>query len=119
MGTTIICGSMLYVVGIGEKIEESLSSNIPMYKGMMFNKNEFWNNAKDGFISGQIIFTDGKMVKIIDSNNNTWILNIDKTNVRGRTKIQEGEFVKIIGDIEEDNIFIPEDIRPWQGKKMR
>ena len=57
-------------------------------------------------------------VDIVDFNNNLWIIDI-KNAVIGNSKIKEGEFVKIIGDANENNTFIAEQIHPWIGNKPK
>lgn len=115
----IIFGSMLHILGVGEKVEESFSSNIPMYHGVMFDKDKFWNNAKDGFISGKIISVNGYILQIVDFDNKVWFLDFSKSIIKNKVELIEGKVIKIIGDIKNDGVFIPEEIRPWNGKKMR
>lgn len=115
---TIIFGSILYVAGVGRIVEESLSKNVSIYRGMMFDKSEFWSHPEDGFISGQIILVDGNLIKIIDFKNNIWIVEIDKAFIGNKVQVKEGEFIKIIGDENNQNIFRAEQIRPWMGNKF-
>ncbi|MFA6251093.1 MAG: hypothetical protein WC603_00475 [Candidatus Paceibacterota bacterium] len=111
----IVFGSILHLIGMGEKIEQSLFKNVPVYHFVTFDRNEFWSNPREGFISGRIILVDNNMIKIIDQNRNVWVLNIENASVRGRIKMTEGEVIKIIGEIK-NNVFIAEEIRPWMGR---
>ncbi len=114
---TIVFGSILHIIGIGRGVEESFYRNIPIYHGFMFDRDEFWSHPEEGFISGQIILIDGNLIKIIDFKNNIWIIEMSDAFIGGKAKIQEGEFVKIIGDID-DGIFTAEQIRPGMGNKF-
>lgn len=108
---TIISGSILYIAGLGNIIDESLSKNLPIYNGVMFDKNEFWYHPEDGLLYGKIIGINENLIQIVDFNNNIWVLNIEDAFIGGKVKIEIGETIKIIGDIEND-IFIVEQVRP-------
>jgi len=118
MAITVIFGSALYFTGIGDIVDESLSENVPVYHGIMFDKNEFWSHPESGLISGQITSIDGNNINIMDFNNNVWFINMDNAVVMGKTQIKEGEFVKIVGDADDNNIFNATQIRPWIGNKL-
>jgi len=115
VSVTIFFGFILHLVGMGERIEQSLFENVPMYHFVVFDRDEFWSNPKEGFISGRIISTAGDSITIVDLNSNIWIIKTSNVFIRGRVKIEKGEAIKIIGDID-NNIFIAEEIRPWVGR---
>jgi len=115
MIVTVIFGSLLHFVGVGCNIEESISENVPIYKIFMFDEDKFWSNSKEGLISGQIILVNDKAISIVDFNNNLWIVNIENAVILNKAQIKEGEFIKIIGDANENNVFKAEQIRPWAG----
>lgn len=115
---TTILGSVLHLFGGGEIIEQSISNNVPIYRKFMFDKYEFWTNPIDGFISGKILEVNDNAVKIVDFNNNIWIVNIDEAFIGPRAEIKIGQTVKIIGDVNNE-IFEAEEIRPWMGRINR
>lgn len=114
---TIFFGSILHIIGIGKGVEESFHRNIPIYHGFMFDRDEFWSHPEEGFISGQIILIDGNLIRIIDIKNNIWVIETNDAFIGRKVKIQEGEFVKIIGGFG-DGIFIAEQIRPGIGNRF-
>lgn len=116
---TVISGSVLSVVGIGESIENSLSRNISVYQGFMFDKNEFWAHPENGLLFGRIIEIDNDLIKVIDQNGVIWIININEASVGRRAEIKVGEIIKIIGDKDFDDIFMANEIRPWIGNGHR
>jgi hypothetical protein len=116
---TVISGSILHFIGVGETIEESLSKNISIYRGVMFDKNNFWNNPEEGLISGKIINIEGNTIKLVDFGNNIWVVGFENANVGKRVQIKEGETIKIIGDTCNDYCFDAEQIRPWMNKRQR
>ncbi|MFA6514930.1 MAG: hypothetical protein WCT42_01540 [Candidatus Paceibacterota bacterium] len=114
---TIVAGSTLNIIGTGKIIEESLRDHVPMYRGFIFDKDEFWSHPENGLLSGKIIGIKENLIQIIDSNGIIWIIDIDSAFVGGRAQIKIGETIKIIGDIDENNIFTVEQVRPWIGNK--
>lgn len=115
---TVIAGSIMHIIGLGKIVEESLSRNISIYNNFMFDKNEFWSQPKEGLISGRIVSIEGDIIRIVDFNNNTWILDVDEAFVGNRVSLKQDEFIKIIGDVKDDNIFKVEQIRPWIGNGL-
>lgn len=95
---SMIMGFVLYITGLGDTVDESLSRNVPVYHGVMFDKDKFWSNRESGLISGRIILVDGEKINIIDFNNKVWPINVRDAVVIGRAQIKEGELVKIVGD---------------------
>jgi hypothetical protein len=116
---TILSGSILHVVGTGKLIEESLREHVPMYRGFMFDKDEFWSHPEEGLLSGKIVEINGQVVRIIDLNGNNWLIDIKNSSVGGRVKIEVGERIKIIGDKDIDDIFTANEIRPWMGNGLK
>jgi hypothetical protein len=112
---TIVSGSVLHVIGMGKIVEDSLSRNIPIYRGFMFDKSEIWSHTEKGLLSGEIIEANEDFIKVLDSNGDIWILNIERAFVGKKVKIKSGEMIKILGDIDENNVFTVEQIRPWIG----
>jgi hypothetical protein len=112
---TIVSGSVLHVIGMGKIVEDSLSRNIPIYRGFMFDKSEIWSHPEKGLLSGEIIEANEDFIKVLDSNGDIWILNIERAFVGKKVKIKSGEMIKILGDIDENNVFTVEQIRPWIG----
>lgn len=115
---TIISGSILYVIGTGKMIEESLRNNIPIYRGFMFDKDEFWSQPEEGLLSGQIVEINGPVIRIIDLNGINWLISTNNASVGNRVKIEVGEIVKIIGNNNND-IFIANEIKPWIGGGLK
>ena len=114
---TMILGVVLYLFGIGETVEQSLSDNVPIYRVIVFNKGEFWTHPENGLLSGKIIEVNGNAIKIVDINNNTWLINADNATVRSQAQIQIGKIIEVIGDNDNDNDsnFTADEIRPWIG----
>ena len=109
---TMISGSVLYVLGTGKVIEESLSQNVPVYRVFVFDRDGFWVNPSEGFLSGKIIEINNNLIKVIDINKNVWVVNLENSLIDTKAKIKIGENIKIIGDIDDSNNFSAEQIHP-------
>ena len=118
---TVVFGVILHLFSLGEKIEETIQNNIPIYKNITFNKNAVWSQPEQGLLSGRIIGINGDAVTIIDLNNNTWTINKADAKISPKTNIKIGEIIKIIGDKDNDNdaIFNANKINPWKGTKPK
>lgn len=114
---TVVFGTILHIVGLGNKFEKSISNNVPGYHGLMFDRDEFWSHPEGGLLYGRIIGVNGNSIQIIDFNDNLWTLNTENAFVGGRVKIETGEVIKIIGNIDDGNIFTVEQIRPCMNIK--
>jgi len=115
---TVIFGSILSIVGIGDNIEKSLLKNVSVYRGFMFDKSEFWSNPEKGLLFGTIISIDDNFIKVIDHKNNIWIIDINQTTLGKKTEIKVGEIIKVIGNKNND-IFRADEIRPWIGNRNK
>lgn len=104
---TVISGSVLNIIGVGEVIEQSLFENVPVYHVIIFNRNEIWSHPEQGLLSGRIIDIGYKVIKLVDSSGVIWNINIDNISVEAKTQFKIGEIIKIVGDKDSDinNIF--------------
>jgi len=115
MASSIIFGSLFYVLRIGDVIEKSLSDVSPIYRNIILNRHEVWTHPEDGLISGKITRVGDGEIEIIDSNGNLWVIDTTTSVNRGKVRIEIGERIKIMGDVIDENNFIADEIRPWMG----
>jgi len=116
---TVISGSILSVIGVGQSLEKSLSENVSVYRGFMFDKNEFWSHPERGLLFGTIISIEDDFIKVVDQNGVIWIINTEGASFGTRAQIKVGEIIKIIGDKDMDDNFKANEIRPWMGNKHK
>jgi hypothetical protein len=109
---TVILGSILHLFGLGEIIEKSLSRNVPVYHIVVFDRNGFWSQPDEGLLYGKLIEVNGNAIKLVDSNNTVWNINIDSALIDKKVKIEVGEIIKIVGDQDDDTIFNADEIHP-------
>ena len=120
---TIVSGSLLFSVLLGivfyfsggaQGVEAIFAKNVPGYQSVMEKKLAVWSMPQEGFLSGTIISIDD-VIKLKDWDGQEWQINASEAFIRGRTKLTEGEQIKIIGVLESGNIFKAQEIRPWNG----
>ncbi len=115
MASSIIFGSLFYILKLGEVVEKSLSEVSPAYRNIILNRHEVWAHPEDGLLSGKITRINDGTIEVIDSNGITWIIDTTSSINRGKVEIEVGERIKIMGDIIDTNNFSADEIRPWLG----
>ncbi len=117
---SVALGGVSYGAGFGRVIDSTLSENIPYYENMIRYRQTIWSNPERGLLSGTIIeIEDDDNFYIEDSAEEGWEIKGEDILWR-RPEIQEvGEKVKIIGEKENENTFIAEEVRPWIGRGKR
>jgi len=104
---TGILGTILHFVEVGEMIENSISSNIPAYSVVVFDRDEIWSHPEQGLLTGQIVEINDDVIKVSDSNGIIWDINVNDTSIDKKVKLEVGEYIKIVGDMDDDidNLF--------------
>lgn len=116
LGLSLFLGTFMFLVGGGQKIDQIFSSTTSLYQSMDEKKIEIWSSPEMGLLSGIVISKEGDTVKIKDFSGKTWemILNED-VFIPPRIQFEEGEKIKVIGEVLSDRVFEVEEIRPWGG----
>lgn len=114
---TVLFGSMIYMSGLGESLENRLYKNIPLYRSMMFNQKNIWSQPQKGLLSGTILSNDVHYVEIIDFNSKKWNVNIDNAIIHNKVELSPNQIIKIIGTNQNNNWFYANEIRPWMNKR--
>ncbi len=119
--SSVIIGTIMFNAGIGLKIDKVSSMNIPYYNNLVQHKTDMWVRPNNGLLAGKINGVKNDQLVLIDFNNKKWIIEINSsTLVRGRSKLQSGEEIKLIGKINiETNNFTADEIRPWGNSAGR
>mgnify|MGYP006966067587 FL=1 len=120
IGGIILFGLGMSVFGVGESINDIAARKVTYYgRHMITNKNSQWSQPKKGLIAGRIISVSKEIIKIDDLDGEKWDVVInEETLIRSAVALEKNEMIKIIGSIEEENIFKAQEIRPWMGKGM-
>lgn len=113
---SIILGGALFGFGMGEKVEDIFTRNIPYYAGVNMQKKIIWNNPEKGLLAGEIIeIRNENSFSLKDLSYERWEVEGDDIRWRDNRVRKVGQNVKIIGKIKDKNIFIAVEVRPWGG----
>jgi len=112
---SIILGSIFYLFGLGQKIDNVLGERAPLYETVINRQLTFWLNPEEGRLAGIIAseIVDGNFY-IIDPAGNAWQISSrgSGNNPHFPDFLKAGEPINLIGRIIEDNNFQAEVIRP-------
>ncbi len=113
--STTILGYVLYAVGVGDFVEDSIAETPQAYSNIIVNHKAIWFHPENGLLSGQIILVNDGEFQVVDPNGVVWVIDKTKALTRGNVILDIGQRIKIIGDKIDQNIFKAEEIRPWMG----
>lgn len=114
---SVLLGSLFFYTGGAKKMEQIFADNIPVYKSFEERRISRWSNPENGFLSGVILENKNKeLILIKDFSGNHWEVDIQETFICSNLYLNKGDKIKIIGKILENNIFIAQEIRKWEGR---
>ncbi len=116
---TVFAGSVIHFVGMSEMVEKTLTERVPVYREVVFDRNAFWSNPKEGLLSGEIVFVGEDFVSVEDREGLVWDVDIKKSLISKRVLLQEGEIIKISGVMSGDQKFEAEGLYPWKGGRLK
>lgn len=100
---SIMFGSVIYGVGLGEKIEDIFYRKVPFYEEMMLHRQELWQQPKRGFLVGEIKVDKEKII-LLDPERNEWVLVFPSSSKFFDDDLV-GQRVRTLGKILEPGIF--------------
>lgn len=119
--TAVTLGLFIYFLGLAFHINNYFSQKIPYYNQFADLRNKFWQAPTEGRLAGIILSKNEqeKSIEIQDLNGTKWKVNYSDAKIRPNVKLNTGNYIKIIGNIENNdtNQFKASEIRPWNGKK--
>jgi hypothetical protein len=117
---SLLIGGLLFSIKLGDKIDQVLYSQLPIYKKMVVHKMDVWNQPEKGLLAGRIIKIDSKDDFIIrDFNNREWQIIGNHIEIKERVNFQVGGTIKIFGELKTSSIFQAKEIRPWRGREEK
>lgn len=117
LGVTVVSGSTLYAVGMGEAIDVALSESVPLYSKMLNNRDKRWSHPERGQLGGQIVEIEEQMIIIMDFNNHEWTVVTTNAVLPPFFELEEKHRVRVIGEQTDDMIFTAKRIAPWHRPK--
>ncbi|MEI7890573.1 MAG: hypothetical protein WCI36_01255 [bacterium] len=116
-GAIVVLGALLSYLNLGRNFNNMMTNGVPFYgQHMMVTKESQWTNPAGGFLSGTISSYSADNIELIDFSGKKWEIKIDeKTLIRTRAEISNGQMIKIIGTKIDEHVFQAIEIRPWNG----
>jgi hypothetical protein len=111
---SLFLGTLVYEVGIGEKVDDYLIETIPHYHAITGDHTCLWLRPDRGLLAGMIISTGTRPIVIIDFNGERWIAT-GTPKMSGNIKDRPGEKIKILGTLQNDHVFDAKEMRLWEG----
>ena len=107
----VLTSAMLFS-GLSCKIHEEISAKTPMYRNLIYDKYQIWDNAQKGLLGGSVVeVKNQENFAIKDFEGKVWQVNLTQTNLPQGFSVKENETVKLIGSPEKNNFFTAISVR--------
>jgi len=116
---SILLGTIYFIAGGADQLEKTFATNLALYEGLEQQKIKLWTVPEEGYLSGHIIQSDPKEIRLKDHKGNIWTISYTDAFVAPIVDLIKGERIKIIGKTINKGHFTAEEIRPWQGRGKR
>ncbi|MCX6799989.1 MAG: hypothetical protein NT091_02480 [Candidatus Falkowbacteria bacterium] len=96
---SVVLGGIFCLIGVDEKIDETISRDVPFYDELINPHMKFWSNAERGRLSGLIISrSDRNIFLLTDRKNKNWtVFTGEVSNEDNYLKIETGKPARFIG----------------------
>lgn len=105
LGTSISLGTIFYIIGFGEMVEESFSNKIPLRHGIMMENRMRFDNPEQGLILGMITMEEG-IAFLTNSEGKNLDLIIDHLGTSTIKILSSDNPVRLIGTLQDDKFFV-------------
>ncbi|MBN1778928.1 MAG: hypothetical protein JW816_01785 [Candidatus Buchananbacteria bacterium] len=106
---SLVFGSGIYGLGLGEKFEDIFYQQVPFYRNFVEHRSEMFVRPERGRIAGRVIEITPDYIKVQDFKGNTWQFTTTTD------ELSIGQRVIIFGQRNDPDDFLPDQIRPWFG----
>ena len=111
---SLVLGTLAYLAGIGEKVDDYLLETIPHYHEITGDHTCLWMQPGRGLLAGMITSTGTIPFEIVDFEGNHWVITVDP-KIAHNIQNHPGEKIKILGTAEHGYIFQATELRQWIG----
>ncbi len=112
---SILLGTLFFISGGAQKLEESFANNIEAYKSLQERKLQIWMNPENGMLAGSIHKINSDTIYLIDFSNKHWKIIYKDVFIPPILELEKDEEIKLVGSIQNHGIFVAKEIRPWKG----
>jgi hypothetical protein len=117
---SLLLGTFLHTLGVGERIEEKVAEKVPFYEKLVCcsARKDIWSQPQRGLLGGQIVNVPSEeSFDLKDFNGKLWqVWETEDTLEYEPFCLRVGEEVKIIGEQKDDDLFWAREIRPWKNR---
>lgn len=111
---SIVLGTLLYNIGVGQAIDEALSQKLPLYNQFINQRKSIWVRPEKGVLGGVIILIiDDNHFQIKDFHRKMWQVDALRAAKHPLVEIVVGNRIRIIGRPVNENTFEAQLIMPW------
>lgn len=100
--------------GIGRVMENFLADNFSSSYRKVNNMRGVWANPERGLLSGTIKSIENNEIKLDDFSGQNWKVNIADSRISSQVELKKDEKVKVLGEMQDENSFKAQEIRPWK-----
>lgn len=108
---SLIFGSIFYFFGVGNYMDDVLSSHVGYYHNVEKRNSQFFHKPEKGILMGVVTHKLPKYVEVLTVNGDVWAVHMENISSSQSEKIHEGSRVVFAGTTEEEKVFVACDMR--------
>jgi len=118
LGASLFLSLCLNTIDIGGYIHRYLIENVHVYNNLINANEQRWSNSQKGLLGGKVIKIDNiqHLIVLRDFRRGIWRVDISKAEVRPKTQMASGRYLKITGIKTGRRTFQALSIQSWEKK---
>lgn len=114
---SMLIGTFLYNMGVGQAIEDSFNNCVPYYKEVFNARKKIWMRADEGFLAGYIKSIEEDKITIYGIDGNVWELTRSIDFHCPPMILNVGDRLRLTGERKADGIFEVDCILPLRDMR--
>ena len=116
---SILLGTLFFIGGGAQRLEQSFALNVSIYESVQEKKVKLWSMPEAGYLSGEITETGQEAFQLKDFQGKEWTIRYRGAFIPPVVLLERGEKVKLIGEMQGEDVFVAAEARPWGGMGNR
>lgn len=117
-GLSILTGTLFFISGGAQRLETAFAAQVSAYESIQEKKIQIWTLPEEGYLSGTIQEIKGDTFRLKDFTGKNWEIIYKDAFWPPALSLEPGEQVKLMGQMQNDSVFVASQIRPWGGWRM-
>ncbi len=110
---SIILGTIFFALGVGEKLDNILGSQVPFYDHVINRHVNFWSQPSEGRLSGLVLgVVEGGNFILIDRSQEEWLVSTENSKLYPGAIVITGQPIRLLGEEVENHAFRADKILP-------